>query len=180
MRLFLVFFSSFLFWAQQALANPACAVCTVAIGASLSLARAFGVDDCVVGIWSGAFLALMGYWFIRFFEKRNWRFPGRDPLLMGLSVAMIGFMYLGDLNYDPSVIGFLFIDSFLLANIIGALVLIVSNHLYAFLKLKNGGHAHFPFEKVVIPFLLVLLTSLAFHFFPLCNCHSSSSLDSFF
>ena len=35
-------------------ANPACAVCTVAVGASLEIARRLGVDDSVVGVWAGA------------------------------------------------------------------------------------------------------------------------------
>lgn len=32
-----------------AYANPACAVCTIAVGASLEIARSLGVDDSVVG-----------------------------------------------------------------------------------------------------------------------------------
>ena len=39
-----------------AYANPACAVCTVAVAASLEIARYFGVDDSVVGVWAGALL----------------------------------------------------------------------------------------------------------------------------
>lgn len=159
--------------AKAALANPACAVCTVAIGASLSVARAFGVDDCVVGVWSGALLALVGFWTIRFFDKRGWHFVGRDSILVISSVAMIGFMYMGEMTYSPGIIGFLYIDSFLFANIMGAVVLILANRLYQFLKEHNGGHAHFPFEKVVIPVLAVALTSLAFHVLPLCNCHAA-------
>ena len=38
----------------KALANPACAVCTVAVGASLEIARHYGVDDCVYGHLHGA------------------------------------------------------------------------------------------------------------------------------
>ena len=34
-----------------AYANPACAVCTIAVGASLEIARSLGVDDSVVGVW---------------------------------------------------------------------------------------------------------------------------------
>ena len=62
----------------KALANPACAVCTVAIGASLSIARKMGVEDSIVGLWAGALLTLLGYWSIMFFDKRNWHFRGRD------------------------------------------------------------------------------------------------------
>ena len=41
-------------FAAPALANPACAVCTVAVGASLEIARYYGVADAVVGVWAGA------------------------------------------------------------------------------------------------------------------------------
>lgn len=166
----LIAFFGMLLLSAKAYANPACAVCTVAIGASLSLARALGVDDCVVGVWAGAMLAIIGYWTMRFFDKRQWFFPGRDALLMTVSVAMIGFMYITDLTYTPMIIGFLYIDSFLFATLIGAITLILSMHLYAWMKEKNGGHAHFPFEKVVVPVLCVLIVSLAFHYLDICNC----------
>lgn len=159
-------------------ANPACAVCTVAIGASLSLARTFGVDDCVIGVWAGAMLAMLGYWTMRFFDKRDWHFKGRDTLLMALSVGMIGFMYLGELSYNPMIIGYIFyMDSFLFATLVGAATLIFGMHLYAWMKARNGGHAHFPFEKVVVPVLLVFLVSLSFHYLAVCNCGASDLIE---
>lgn len=169
-------FLSSIFLSAKAFANPACVVCTVAIGASLSVARAFGVDDCVVGVWTGAMLAILGYWLIRFFEKKNWNFAFRDSILMVISISSVGFMYLSQLTYTPMIIGFLYMDSFLLTNIIGAIALISSMNFYAWMKEKNGGHAHFPFEKVVVPLLVVFLVSLIFHYFPICNCDADSAL----
>ncbi len=166
-----VFLASF-----QAFANPACAVCTVAVGASLMIARRLGIDDCVVGVWSGAMMAIIGYWMIRFCDKRRWHFPLRDPILMTLSVASIGFIYMGEMPYAPSIIGFLYIDSFLLANIIGAGVFIVGMRFYEWMKARNGGHAHFPFEKVVVPVAAVALMSWAVHHGALCNCHAAIEL----
>ena len=155
----------------RALANPACAVCTVAIGASLSLARKMGVEDPVVGVWAGAMLAILGYWVMRWFDRRGWHFRYRDSLLMILSVASIGFMYLGDLSYDPKLfLGFLYIDSFLFATVVGALTFILTMKFYDWLKARNGGHAHFPFEKVVLPVGAVFGVSLLFHYFPTFGC----------
>lgn len=162
-----------LFMSGQASANPACPVCTIAIGASLSIARKMGVDDCIVGIWAGAFLAIIGYWLIRWFDKKNWQFRFRDPLLMILSVGSIGFMYLGELHYDPSVIGIFYLDSFLFAAILGALTFIGAMRFYEWMKYQNGGHAHFPFEKVVVPLLAVFILSLIFNYLPICNCHAA-------
>ena len=144
-----------LFLAKAAWANPACVVCTVAIGASLELARALGISDEVVGLWAGALFALLGYWLILWFERKGWRFAGRDWLLMALSLASIGFMYMGELEYSPQIIGCFYIDSFLLAALAGAALYVVSQKLYAYMKAANGGRAHFPFEKVVLPLVML-------------------------
>lgn len=151
-----------------AYANPACAVCTVAVGASLEIARSLGVDDAVVGVWAGGFLALLGYWLILWFDKKGWQFWGRDFLLMAISVGSIGFMYMGDFVYSPRVLGYIFyIDPLLFSTILGALVLIYSSMFYQWIKAKNGGHAHFPFEKVVVPVVSLGLVSLYFYYYPI-------------
>ncbi len=156
---------------SRAVAGPACSVCTIAIGASLSVARSMGVDDCIVGVWAGALLAIIGYWLIRWFNAKNWHFVGRDAVLMTLSIATVGFIYISELEYDPTPILFFYIDSFLFAALLGAGTFIGMMNVYAWMKARNGGHAHFPFEKVVLPVLAVFVVSLLFHFFPLCNCH---------
>lgn len=153
--------------AKPALANPACAVCTVAIGASLEIARAIGVADNIVGLWAGALLALLGYWLILWFDKKKWCFYGRDVLLMAVSLSSIGFMYLKDLVYTPQPILFvLYLDAFLFWTLAGALLFIYTEKLYFWMKARNGGHAHFPFEKVVLPVVVLLLVSVALNYYP--------------
>lgn len=155
---------SLLFLPMKAFANPACAVCTVAIGASLSLARELGVADMVVGLWAGALLTLLGYWTIVFFDKKNWRFWGRDCLLIVLSVAMIGFIYVDEVVYNPRVIAYvLYLDPILFSALLGMAIYVYSQKLYQFMKKRNGGHAHFPFEKVVLPLGALLLCSFYFN-----------------
>lgn len=158
-----------LFFAAPALANPACAVCTVAVAASLELARYLGVDDSVVGVWAGAFLALLGYWTIVWFNKKNWHFWGRDVILITVSVAMIGFMYISKMQYSPEVLLIFYLDPFLFSVILGALTLIFASRFYQWMKAKNGGHAHFPFEKVAVPVVALLLLSVYFYYNPICQ-----------
>ena len=151
-------------YAMSGVANPACAVCTVAIGAGLDVARRFGVVDSVVGLWAGAMLALLGYWTLKFMDKRKWHFFGRDVLVMLLSIAMIGFVYLGVVDYNPvSVCGVLVMDPVLFGTVCGALIFILTSKFYQWLKKKNGGHAHFPFEKVVLPVAVLALVSWLFN-----------------
>ncbi len=167
----LIAFVSALLYAVKSMANPACPVCMVTVGASLYIAEKSGLDKCVIGVWSGALLAIFGYFLIRWFNKKGWNFAGRDFILMTASIASIGFMYISQLVYDPIIIGFLYIDSFLFSNIVGALVFIAGIHFYEWMKKKNGGHAHFPFEKVVVPVLFVGIVSALFYFYPLCDCN---------
>lgn len=143
-----------------AFANPACPVCTIAIGAALPITQRLGVPDAVVGIWTGAFLAIMGYWIIKFMERRGWNFPGRNAIVLALSVATIGFAYIGTVPYNPcSYFGFLKIDSLLMGTIVGAILFIVTEKIYDWMKAHNGGHAHFPFEKVVLPIIVLAVAS---------------------
>lgn len=157
-----------LMMSDTAYANPACMVCTVAIGASLEIARSLGVPDTVVGLWAGALLTLVGYWTILFFNKKGWYFKGRDILLLALSVGMVGFIYVKEVVYTPKVIWQIFyLEEILFAALLGMILFIYTEKLYDFMKKRNGGHAHFPFEKVVLPVAVLSVFSLYFSYFPL-------------
>ena len=156
---------------SRAMANPACPVCTVAIVGSLTIARKLGVDDSIVGLWLGALLAMLGYWTIRFLEKRKWTFPGYKLVSMLMWLSSIGFLYIKELTYKPRIILQVFnLDPFLFSTLMGFVALILGVNFYAWMKAKNGGHAHFPFEKVVVPIALLALINVVMVFYPFCLC----------
>jgi len=167
-------------FSAPAWANPACAVCTVAVGASLELARSYGVDDAIVGVWAGAMLVILGYWMLMWMDKKKWTFAGRDFIILVSSVAMIGFMYVKELVYTPQIIGIFYMDGFLFSVLVGALVMHYSSEFYQWMKAHNGGHAHFPFEKVAVPVLALCLASAYFYYFPLDNLSSEQSAESLY
>ena len=84
-------------------------------------------------------------------------------MLIGLSVAMIGFAYVGDIDYTPVwICDVLYIDPILFGGITGMILFILVEKLYEWMKRKNGGHAHFPFERVVLPVVVLALASWLF------------------
>ena len=90
---------------------------------------------------------------------------------MALSIASVGFIYMNTLEYKPMLHWrLLYIDSFLLATLCGAAAHIFGVHLYAWMKEKNGGHAHFPFEKALVPILCDILVCYVFWGTSLCEC----------
>lgn len=156
-------------FAVPAYANPACAVCTVAVAAGLEIARKLGVDDGVIAIWAGALLTLIGYWTILWFDKKGWNFKFRNAILMLLSFSMIFAVYIKDLTYTPKPILIFYMDPFLFCGILGGLILIYSSVFYQWMKKKNGGHAHFPFEKVVLPVVALIIAGYAVDYLHLCE-----------
>ena len=55
-----------------------------------------------------------------------------------------------------------YMDQFLLGVLVGATTFILMELWYARIKRNNGGHAMFPFQKVVMPFAGLLLMTGVF------------------
>lgn len=157
----------------KALANPACAICTVAVGASLGIAREMGVADDVVAVWWGALLILMFFWFVKWFDKKNWNFIGRNLVLFLVTFSVSALLYKSTLTYMPTNILFLYMDPFLFSTFAGAAMFHYSSEFYQWMKRKNGGRAHFPFEKVVVPVVALILLSVLFNYYPPAGWSSS-------
>jgi len=141
-----------------------CQVCTVAIIGGLGLSRWLHVDDTVSGVWIGAFLVTIIYYSISFLQNRKINFWGRD-FLVSLSYFAVAFIPL----YTGKIIGHPLnriwgIDKFVIGAFFGSIIFIMAIMLYSWLKRKNGGHAHFPMEKVAIPIASLIIVSAGFYF----------------
>ena len=163
MKRFVLLFTIFI--PAKIFAQPLCPVCTFAIAGGLGIARLLGVRDEVVGVWAGAALFAFAAWTVTWFEKKNIKQLWVKILTYVVWYASLILLYAGA---HPKII-FNFhkicgLDSFLVSVAAGTLAAIIGAKLYQFLKKKNGGRAHFPYERVVIPVVLVAFVSAAFHF----------------
>ena len=153
----------FLGMASAGAAKAICPLCVVAIGAGLGLSRWLGVDDVVSSVWIGALLVAMIIWTLVEMKKHNWRFPF-DTAIISLAYYLLTFIplyYAGIVGHPLNKI--FGVDKIVFGTIIGTIVFLISIWFHNFLKSKNNGKSFFPYQKVVIPVIILLLTSLIFY-----------------
>lgn len=147
-------------------AKAVCPVCVVAVGAGLGLSRYLGIDDTITGLWIGGLTMAMVMWTI------NWAKPKiKKPKLRPIWSTVIVLSYYALIAWPLTTQNFIGhplntlwgIDKILLGVGLGSLIFLGMSQFYLYLKKENGGHAHFPFQKVVMPFGTLALTSLIFY-----------------
>lgn len=158
---FFVFLLNFLI-AKIALAF--CPVCTIAVGAGVGLSRWLGVDDTITGIWIGALAVSLISWTINWLNQKNIHFKFRRiVIIFCYYLIIISPLYLTDILGHPlnQIWG---MDKLLLGIILGSLAFLIGILCYYQLKKKNEGRIFFPFQKVVIPVLPLILFSIIFYY----------------
>ncbi|HLN19431.1 MAG TPA: hypothetical protein VK255_04665 [Patescibacteria group bacterium] len=145
-----------------------CPICTLAVGAGVGIAEEFGVDDTIIGLWVGGLTVSLIFWTIDWARKKNYRSKWVDPIIIIVYFLMVvaplffikikGYPIIGkELNK------FWGIDKMLLGIALGCILFFCGAKFYDFLKKKNGGHAHFPFQKVVMPVTPLIIFSVLFY-----------------
>lgn len=162
----LIIFGIFLFVDS---ARAVCPICTVAVGAGVGLCRWLGIDDVLSGIWIGGLIVSMIGWTLSWFEKKQIRFK-----LRWLAVSAFFYLIIILPLYFSGIIGHPFnkfwgIDKLVLGIVFGSLAFLLSIWLNSFLKNKNQGKVFFLFQKVVLPVLFLIITTIIFHYIVGCK-----------
>ena len=168
-----VFFYTFLitsislFFAKSVLAI--CPLCTIAVGSGVGLARYFGVDDTISGLWIGGLIVSLIYWTIDWLKKKNIKFKGKEILsvILWYAITILPLYFTGILgNPKNSLLCFcgLYFDKLTLGVITGSIAFWFGAEWYFYLKEKHGGKAYFPFPKVLMPIFPLIILSIIFYF----------------
>lgn len=141
-----------------------CQVCTIGVIAGLGLSRWLGIDDTITGLWIGGILMSISGWTVNWLKGKGWYFKGAAFLstVVYYSAAIIP-LYLKNIIGHPQNT-FWGLDKLILGIIFGSIFFFAAAIFYKYLKKANGGHAHFPFEKVVIPISSLIVLSVVFYF----------------
>lgn len=141
-----------------------CPVCTIAVGGALILLEKFGVDNTITGLWIGALLLSFSFMTLVWLRDKKWGFPGDGPVVFVIVyVSTLLPLYWKNLIGAPgrNLWG---MDKLLLGFLIGTVFFYVFYVLYLIIKKKNGGHAWFPFQKVIMPVFPLIVWTIIFYF----------------
>ncbi len=157
-----VFFGALGLVAAVPAAMAVCPVCTVAVGAGLEGMRLLGVDDVITGIWAGALTLSLFLWTVSWLKKRG----VKNVFLQIILPFIVYYGLLAAVYALPSVtfgVNTLWgMDKFLLGIIVGTIAFYGGARWYVQIKRKNGGHAQFAFQKVVVPLSFLVIATVVF------------------
>ena len=153
-----------LLMAKQALA--VCPICTIAVGAGVGFSRWLGIDDSITGLWIGGLTVSMITWTVSWFDKKNIQFKGRIfvTILSYYLLIVIPLYFMGIMGNPLNTICACGLDKLIIGIVTGSVAFWFGAEWYFHLKEKNGGHAYFPFQKVVMPVSPLIIMSLLFYF----------------
>jgi len=151
-----------IFIAEKAFA--VCPVCTIAVAGGVGLSRWLGIDDTIISFWIGGLTVSLIIWTLNWFDKKNIKFFSKNIIIVvmyyGLIVAPL--FYTGIMGHPLNKMWG--IDKLLIGIILGSIGFLGGVKIYDYLKKKNNNRAHFPFQKVVMPILPLVILSIIFYF----------------
>lgn len=162
--LFLAVMFAVFFEADAVLA--VCPVCTVAVGAGLGFSRWLGINDAITGLWIGGLLVSVSWWTIDWLEKKKIRFWARNIIITAAyyGLTLSSLYYAKIIAHPLDFLSSCVKDNLLLGIIEGSAAFLFAVVLYEYLKEKNHGRAHFPYEKVILPVGVLAIFSIIFYY----------------
>lgn len=141
-----------------------CPICTFAVGAGIGLAQYLGIDDTITGVWVGGLIVSMIAWTIHWLDKKNVHFYGRkiSLIIAYYCITIIPLYTYGIMGHELNKLWG--VDKILLGIIIGSAVFFIGLISHNLLKKQNNDKSYFPFQKVVMPVLPLIILSVFFYY----------------
>jgi len=150
-----------------------CPLCVGGAAIGLSVARFFGIDDAITGVWLAAFIGAISFWFDSWLAKKikvkpRILRPVIYIVLFGLTIW--SFYALND--YMISKVRFYLInthagqifglDKLTFGVISGGILFYLVDALDTFI-IKRNGKVYFPYQKIVVSLGSILVLSLGIY-----------------
>lgn len=136
-----------------------CPVCVVTVGGGLFIAKRLGIDDLLVSIWISGLNTAIAFYIATKIKKKILNNPLVWSIIFYL-LTLIYFLYSKQTGHlGNNVLG---IDKVLLGTTVGLLIFLISIFTEKKLRSFNKGKVLFYYQKVIIPFLFLIITTLIF------------------
>jgi len=154
----------FLGLSRALIAKAVCPVCTVAVVGGIGISRWLGIDDAITGVWIGGITVSLIIWNLDWFERKKINFYGKKIIttLVYLGLIIVPLYFIKDIWHPMNTLWGM--NKLFLGILVGIVSFWNAADYYEYLKKKNGGHAYFPFQKVVMPISALLIFSIVFYF----------------
>lgn len=130
-----------------------CPVCAVTVCVGLGLSRWLKIDDTISGLWIGALIVSLSFVLAKGKNKLAFLY-----FIVLLLTTIIPLQYLNIIG--NSLNKFCGIDKLMFGIGAGIIVFVFSLFIHGLLKYHNHNKSYFPFQKVIIPVVTLILASL--------------------
>ena len=136
-----------------------CPVCIITVGGGLFIAKKLGIDNLLASIWFSALNTAFALWFASLMKKKLLK----RSLIWSVGLYLISFWYLSFTNQigHPGNT-FLGMDKIIFGMTIGFILIYLSAFLDRVIRYRNHGKVVVPYQKVIIPVVILLLMTGVF------------------
>ncbi len=162
---------TFIFFGLPKAVQAHCPLCVGGAVVGLSIARFFGIDDAITGLWLAALIGALSFWTDGALSKKI-KFAYWRPVLY---LAFFGIMLWSMYAFNDWVITnlkfylinkhagqLLGVDKLTFGLLLGGVVFYIVDAINDYL-IKRNGKVYFQFQRVIVPLTSILILSLGFY-----------------
>lgn len=147
------------------IASAMCPLCVAGAAAGLSIARYYGVDDTVVGVWLGALAVSTALWINNVVTNKSKPklipFQGFFVITVIIAATIAPFYFVGFFKGMPNMSDTIFsINRVIFGTVIGGIVTFIGSPISNIIKKKRGKTFHY--QTIILTLLLLTALSLFF------------------
>jgi hypothetical protein len=139
-------------------------LCPIGLIGGMALARWIGVSDLVLGLWIGALIVSVTVVTVKWLAKYGKDFKGSFPTIFLVTIVITALSVRKQLVWIGP--GLVFGLPPVLAGIVsGAALIFAIDAVNKYVIAKHEGKVYFPYQKLVVPIVGILVASLIVHFY---------------
>ena len=138
-----------------------CPICTVGLAAGVGLSRWLKVDDVISGLWIGALILALSIWTFNWLLKKKDKKPFWILLICIIFwylLTFVPFHYMGLL--DTTCQKILGLNRLVFGGGLGIIIAAIALKIEGFARKGEEKKRLFPFQKVIIPIVILLIASI--------------------